>query len=150
MSFDIFVVTYRVTNSLPKLVYMLFFSTKKLNFHFWFSPLFGLCGLCRYALPVCAGSFVRGASLVCVWLGMCHPFMQQTESTGSQAKWKRGTLSGRKPGKLPESLGLKKCFFCEISFVWTKSLSYIQLGLHQNLPNKVFCAQIFNSWCLSK
>ena len=41
-SFDIFVVTYRVTNFLPKL---LLFSTekKKLNFHLWFSPIFGLC-----------------------------------------------------------------------------------------------------------
>ncbi len=32
-SFDIFVVTYSVTN----------FLQKKLNFHFWFSPIFGLC-----------------------------------------------------------------------------------------------------------
>ncbi len=43
-SFDIFVVTYRVTNFLPKLINMLLFSTeKKLNFHFWFSPIFRLC-----------------------------------------------------------------------------------------------------------
>ena len=38
-SFDIFVVTYRVTNFLPKLVNIY----GKLNFHFWFSPIFGLC-----------------------------------------------------------------------------------------------------------
>ncbi len=37
-SFDIFVVTYRVTNFLPKLLDMLL---KKMNFHFLFSPIFG-------------------------------------------------------------------------------------------------------------
>ena len=34
MSFGIFVVTYRVTNVLPKLVDMLLFFKKKQNFHF--------------------------------------------------------------------------------------------------------------------
>ena len=42
-SFDIFVVTCRVTNFLPKLLDMLLFST--LNFHFLFSPIFGCCPL---------------------------------------------------------------------------------------------------------
>ncbi len=37
MSFDILVVTYGVTNFLPKLIHMLLFSTeKKMNFHFFF------------------------------------------------------------------------------------------------------------------
>ncbi len=35
MIFDIFVITYRVT--------CYYFLWKKLNFHFWFSPIFGLC-----------------------------------------------------------------------------------------------------------
>ncbi len=43
-SFDIFVVTYRVTNFLPNLFDMLLFCMKKkLNLHFWFSPIFRLC-----------------------------------------------------------------------------------------------------------
>ncbi len=42
-SFEIFVVTFRVTNFLPKLIDMHLFSTKKLNIHFWFSPIFRLC-----------------------------------------------------------------------------------------------------------
>ena len=42
-SFDIFVVTYRVTNFLPKLVDMPLFLRKKLNFHFLKSPIFGYC-----------------------------------------------------------------------------------------------------------
>ncbi len=43
MSFDIFVITYRVTNFLPKLITCYYFLLKKLNFHFWFSPIFRLC-----------------------------------------------------------------------------------------------------------
>ena len=42
MSFDIFVVTCRVTNFWPKLVHMPLFSVEKnLNFHFLNSPIFG-------------------------------------------------------------------------------------------------------------
>ena len=46
MSFDIFVVIYiyRVTNFMPKLINIIF-CRKKMNFHFWFSPIFGLCHL---------------------------------------------------------------------------------------------------------
>ena len=44
-SFDIFVVTYRVTNFLPKLVHMLLFSTEKTEFPFFWNPLFsGIAG----------------------------------------------------------------------------------------------------------
>ncbi len=32
-----------MTNFLPKLVICYYFLLKKLNFHFWFSPIFGLC-----------------------------------------------------------------------------------------------------------
>ncbi len=48
MSFDIFVITYRGTNFLPKLMDMLLFSTEKeLNFHFFLIPLFsGIAGTC--------------------------------------------------------------------------------------------------------
>ena len=45
-SFDIFVVTYRVTNFCQNswtCYYFLFLGGKKLNFHFWFSPIFRLC-----------------------------------------------------------------------------------------------------------
>ncbi len=50
-SFDIFVVTYGMTNFLPKLVDMLFFSGKKLNFHFLNSPIFGRCP-CQHTLRI--------------------------------------------------------------------------------------------------
>ncbi len=40
MSFDIHVVTYRVTNFLPKLVDMLLFSTEKTEFPFFEFPNF--------------------------------------------------------------------------------------------------------------
>ncbi len=43
MSFYIFVITYRVTNFLPKLVYMLLFSTEKTEFPFFEFPIFGCC-----------------------------------------------------------------------------------------------------------
>ena len=43
MSFNIFVVTYRVTNFLPKLVHMLLFSTEKTDFYFFHFPIFGCC-----------------------------------------------------------------------------------------------------------
>ncbi len=43
MSFDIFVVTYRVTNFLPKLVQMLLFSVEKTEFPFFDCPIFGCC-----------------------------------------------------------------------------------------------------------
>ena len=44
-SFDIFIVTYRVTNFLPKLVDMLLFSTEKTEFPFFEFPIFGFCPL---------------------------------------------------------------------------------------------------------
>ena len=40
MSFGIFVVTYRVTNFLPKLVHMLLFSAEKTEFPFFEFPYF--------------------------------------------------------------------------------------------------------------
>ncbi len=40
MSFDIFVITYRVTNFLPKLVDMLLFSTENTEFPFLVFPYF--------------------------------------------------------------------------------------------------------------
>ena len=49
MSFDIFVITYRVTNFLPKLVNMLLFSTEKTEFPFLVFPYFRVmplaCGM---------------------------------------------------------------------------------------------------------
>ena len=39
--FDIFVLTYRVTNFLPKLVYMPLFSTKNTEFPFFEFPIIG-------------------------------------------------------------------------------------------------------------
>ncbi len=39
-SFDIFIVTYRVTNFLPKLVDMLLFSVEKTEFPFFVFPYF--------------------------------------------------------------------------------------------------------------
>ena len=43
LSFDIFVVTYRVTNFLPKLVDILLFSTEKTEFPVLVFPYFGFC-----------------------------------------------------------------------------------------------------------
>ncbi len=44
ISFDIFVVTYRVTFFFAKTCWhAIIFYGKKLNFHFWFSPIFWLC-----------------------------------------------------------------------------------------------------------
>ena len=50
MSFNIFVVTYRVTNFLPKLVNMLLFSVKKTEFPFLVSPYFRLLPTCTHSL----------------------------------------------------------------------------------------------------
>ena len=54
-SFDIFVVTYRVTNFLPKLINMLLFSTEKTEFPFLVFPYFrvmplALTRICRCSL----------------------------------------------------------------------------------------------------
>ena len=51
MSFDIFVVTYRVTNLLPKLITCYYFLQKKLNFHFLNSPILGCCPPGRSNMP---------------------------------------------------------------------------------------------------
>ena len=59
-SFDIFVVTYRVTNFLPKLINMLLFSTKKTEFPFFEFPIFGCCR------PLLWPESWIHASLVCV------------------------------------------------------------------------------------
>ncbi len=53
-SFDIFVVTYRVTNFLPKLVNMLLFSREKTKFPFFGFPLFS-----GYALQCKGGGYVH-------------------------------------------------------------------------------------------
>ena len=47
---DLLEVTYRVANFLPKLLDMLlFFTEKKLNYHFLYSPIYGCClpSVCR-------------------------------------------------------------------------------------------------------
>ncbi len=63
-SFDIFVITYRVTNFLPKLVTCYYFLPKKLNFHFWFSPIFGLCQVLMSGVyKECFTSLLCGVSL---------------------------------------------------------------------------------------
>ncbi len=48
-SFDIFVVTYRVTNFLPKLIYMLLFSTEKTEFLVSVFSILGLPLISGYA-----------------------------------------------------------------------------------------------------
>ncbi len=48
MIFDILVVTYRVTNFLPKLVDMLLFSMEKTEFLFFCFPLFSSVALIIY------------------------------------------------------------------------------------------------------
>ena len=50
MSFDIFVVTFWVTDLLPKLIDMLLFSTEKLNFFFQFPYFFGIAGSARHSV----------------------------------------------------------------------------------------------------
>ncbi len=55
---DVFVVTYRVTNFLPKLFTCYYFLQKKLNFHFWFSAIFGLCQNGQHADPICQQNIV--------------------------------------------------------------------------------------------
>ena len=54
-SFDIFMVTYRVTNFLPKLVDCYYFLWKKLNFHFLKSPFFRVLP-CRFINCACCHS----------------------------------------------------------------------------------------------
>ncbi len=61
-SFGIFVVTYRVTNALPKLVDILLFFMKKLNFHFLKSLFSTISG----SLVPC---FLQTYMKTCNWVG---------------------------------------------------------------------------------
>ena len=57
-SFDIFIITYRVTNFLPKLVNMLLFSTEKTEFPFLVFPYFRVMPALRHArMRWCGGGW---------------------------------------------------------------------------------------------
>ncbi len=89
ISFDIFVVTYRVTNFLPKLLDMLLFSTEKTELPFFGFPLFSgyawssivnneLAGFCGNSTRRTHQRFTMSTSFFPTFAGLlmvikCHP-----------------------------------------------------------------------------
>ena len=126
-SFDIFVVvTYRVTNFLPKLVTCYYFLWKKLNYHFLKSPIFGYC---RWAILLAGQS--RKHELFCP-MEYLHIYTNPTQEHGI-TNWLRYFLgqNGRFPQETKFSLEWKNVTSMSFSVKLPKEDGKAQKGRSQ-------------------
>ena len=144
-SFDIFVVTYRVTKVLPKLVDMLFSAEKKLNFHFTKSPIFGYCQSRvtktpnQFSAPSSCIFFLILVILAFVWSQMSLK-MAKRNLTGSVPPPCMRHFNYRSCWTSPEKFWTKKIVHCiqVPKTVWLKTTG----AMNQAGMTSVFCSRI--------
>ena len=85
-SFNIFVVTNRVTNFCQNWLTCCYFLPKKLNFHFLNSPIFGYCPT-SWELPLDSTSCIAVSFMLCNWQPSAQVFRSIESQTFCVSVW---------------------------------------------------------------